>query len=156
MTLERPLFICDHAERLICPLPLKIDPYSGCSTQCAYCSSNGLRTGNGNGNGNQRRPIHRESLLQAQQHSDGKATNRSEKPYPDRSLKRSITASGETIPCNPAGSEDLAGQRVPMCCNNQVPYSAHRSQLSCYLARVEKSIKLILKYDNHIKWRDLY
>ena len=51
MTLERPLFICDHAERLICPLPLKIDCYRGCSTHCAYCSLNGLRTGiSGSGN----------------------------------------------------------------------------------------------------------
>ena len=51
MTLERPLFICDHAERLLCPLPLKIDTYRGCSTRCAYCSLNGLRTGvSGSGN----------------------------------------------------------------------------------------------------------
>ena len=47
MALERPLFICDHAERLLCPLPLKIDTYRGCSTRCAYCSLNGLRTGIG-------------------------------------------------------------------------------------------------------------
>jgi DNA repair photolyase len=45
MSLQRPLFIADHAERLICPLPLKIDTYRGCSTRCAYCSLNGLRTG---------------------------------------------------------------------------------------------------------------
>ena len=45
MALQRPLFICDHAERLICPLPLKIESYRGCSTRCAYCSLNGLRTG---------------------------------------------------------------------------------------------------------------
>ena len=50
MALQRPLFICDHAERLICPLPLKIDTYRGCSTGCAYCSLNGLRTGVNVGN----------------------------------------------------------------------------------------------------------
>jgi len=51
MMLQRPLFICDHAERLICPLPLKIDCYRGCSSRCAYCSLNGLRTGiNGSDN----------------------------------------------------------------------------------------------------------
>jgi DNA repair photolyase len=52
MALERPLFICDHAERLICPLPLKIDAYRGCSTRCAYCSLNGLRTGGISGSNN--------------------------------------------------------------------------------------------------------
>jgi len=35
----------DHTERLLCPLPLAIDTYRGCSTGCAYCSLNGLRTG---------------------------------------------------------------------------------------------------------------
>ncbi len=41
--MRRPLFIADHSERLICPLPLKIEPYSGCSGRCAYCSRAGLR-----------------------------------------------------------------------------------------------------------------
>jgi len=45
MPLNRPLFIKDHQERLLCPLPLAIDNYRGCSTACAYCSLNGLRTG---------------------------------------------------------------------------------------------------------------
>ena len=41
--MQRPLFIADHSERLLCPLPLKIEPYSGCSGGCAYCSRHGLR-----------------------------------------------------------------------------------------------------------------
>lgn len=41
--MQRPLFIADHSERLICPLPLKIESYSGCSGGCAYCSRGGLR-----------------------------------------------------------------------------------------------------------------
>lgn len=43
--MQRPLFIADHTERLLCPLPLKADLYRGCSGACAYCSLNGLRTG---------------------------------------------------------------------------------------------------------------
>ena len=39
----RPLYIADHSDRLLCPLPLKIEPYSGCSGGCAYCSRSGLR-----------------------------------------------------------------------------------------------------------------
>ena len=35
---QRPLFICDGADRLICPVPLKLNPYSGCSGGCIYCS----------------------------------------------------------------------------------------------------------------------
>jgi len=41
--MQRPLFIADHSERLICPLPLKIESYSGCTGHCAYCSRTGLR-----------------------------------------------------------------------------------------------------------------
>jgi DNA repair photolyase len=41
--MQRPLFIADHSERLLCPLPLKIESYSGCTGRCAYCSRNGLR-----------------------------------------------------------------------------------------------------------------
>lgn len=41
--MQRPLFIADHTERLLCPLPLKIESYSGCSGGCAYCSRSGLR-----------------------------------------------------------------------------------------------------------------
>ena len=41
--MQRPLFIADHSERLLCPLPLKLESYSGCSGGCAYCSRNGLR-----------------------------------------------------------------------------------------------------------------
>lgn len=35
---QRPLFICDGADRLICPVPLKLNPYSGCGGGCLYCS----------------------------------------------------------------------------------------------------------------------
>lgn len=49
--MHRPFYIADHTERLLCPLPLKIDTYSGCEGQCVYCSVNGLR-GKGGGNGN--------------------------------------------------------------------------------------------------------
>ena len=35
---QRPLFICDGADRLICPVPLKLNPYSGCGGGCIYCS----------------------------------------------------------------------------------------------------------------------
>ncbi|GAB6265505.1 MAG: hypothetical protein STSR0001_09500 [Methanothrix sp.] len=41
--MKRPLYIADHSDRLLCPLPLKIEPYSGCSGGCAYCSRSGLR-----------------------------------------------------------------------------------------------------------------
>ena len=41
--MQRPLYIADHSDRLLCPLPLKIEPYSGCSGGCAYCSRSGLR-----------------------------------------------------------------------------------------------------------------
>jgi DNA repair photolyase len=37
----------DHIDRLLCPLPLKIEPYSGCSGRCAYCSISGLRQAKG-------------------------------------------------------------------------------------------------------------
>lgn len=43
MSLSRPIYIADHSERLLCPLPLKIEPYRGCSIGCAYCSRSGLR-----------------------------------------------------------------------------------------------------------------
>ena len=39
----RPLYLADHSDRLLCPLPLKCEPYSGCSGGCAYCSRSGLR-----------------------------------------------------------------------------------------------------------------
>ena len=42
--MQRPLFICDHSERLLCPIPLKVEPYSQCAGRCAYCSRNGLRS----------------------------------------------------------------------------------------------------------------
>lgn len=42
--LSRPLFIIDHSDRLLCPLPLKIEPYQGCAGGCAYCSRSGLRS----------------------------------------------------------------------------------------------------------------
>lgn len=48
--MQRPLYIADHQERLLCPIPLKIDCYQGCGGQCVYCSINGLR-GRGGGNG---------------------------------------------------------------------------------------------------------
>ena len=35
---QRPLFICDGADRLICPVPSKLNPYSGCGGGCIYCS----------------------------------------------------------------------------------------------------------------------
>ena len=41
--LKRPIFITDHIDRLLCPLPLKISPYRGCEGKCAYCSMDGLR-----------------------------------------------------------------------------------------------------------------
>lgn len=41
--MQRPLYITDHSDRLLCPIPLKAEPYSGCSGQCAYCSRSGLR-----------------------------------------------------------------------------------------------------------------
>lgn len=41
--LSRPLYIIDHSDRLLCPIPLKIEPYSGCIGACAYCSRSGLR-----------------------------------------------------------------------------------------------------------------
>ncbi|HQE97200.1 MAG TPA: hypothetical protein PKY20_03290 [Methanothrix sp.] len=41
--MKRPLYIADHSDRLLCPLPLKIEPYSGCSGGCTYCSRSGLR-----------------------------------------------------------------------------------------------------------------
>ncbi len=41
--LQRPIYITDHSDRLLCPLPLKIETYSGCGGRCAYCSRSGLR-----------------------------------------------------------------------------------------------------------------
>lgn len=41
--MQRPLYIADHSDRLLCPIPLKAEPYSGCSGKCAYCSRSGLR-----------------------------------------------------------------------------------------------------------------
>ena len=37
----RPCFIVDGADRLLCPIPLKINPYRGCEGKCLYCSMNG-------------------------------------------------------------------------------------------------------------------
>lgn len=42
--MQRPLYITDHSDRLLCPLPLKCEPYSGCSGGCVYCSRSGLRS----------------------------------------------------------------------------------------------------------------
>ena len=33
--------IVDGADRLLCPIPLKINPYRGCQGKCLYCSMNG-------------------------------------------------------------------------------------------------------------------
>jgi len=35
---DRPCFIVDGPDRLLCPIPLKINTYRGCSGGCAYCS----------------------------------------------------------------------------------------------------------------------
>ena len=79
MILQRPLFICDHAERLICPLPLKIDCYRGCSTHCAYCSLNGLRTGiNGSDNVQPNSIRFIEKFFYRAQNRDGASPDRSE------------------------------------------------------------------------------
>lgn len=40
---QRCLALKDHQDRLLCPLPLFIQPYEGCKSACAYCSINGLR-----------------------------------------------------------------------------------------------------------------
>lgn len=36
----RPCFIVDGSDRLLCPIPLKINPYRGCQGKCLYCSMN--------------------------------------------------------------------------------------------------------------------
>lgn len=35
---NRPCFIVDGPDRLLCPIPLKINTYRGCSGGCLYCS----------------------------------------------------------------------------------------------------------------------
>jgi DNA repair photolyase len=37
---ERPIFVVDGVDRLLCPFPLKINVYRGCQGRCAYCSMN--------------------------------------------------------------------------------------------------------------------
>ena len=37
---DRPCFVVDGADRLLCPVPLKINPYRGCRGGCLYCSMN--------------------------------------------------------------------------------------------------------------------
>lgn len=37
---DRPAMIVDGDDRLLCPIPLKINPYRGCEGHCLYCSMN--------------------------------------------------------------------------------------------------------------------
>jgi DNA repair photolyase len=37
----RPIFICDGSDRLLCPIPLKINTYRGCGGSCLYCAAAG-------------------------------------------------------------------------------------------------------------------
>lgn len=38
---DRPCFIVDGVDRLLCPIPLKINVYRGCEGHCQYCSMQG-------------------------------------------------------------------------------------------------------------------